>query len=167
MRGKTPIILVTIAVISLVMLSCSTTPPLQVGDKAPDFTLKSIDGKNVSLSDFRGKTVVLYVWATTCTTCLETEMPHLQIVYDRWPNDELVVLAINDFNELKTVQNEVKSRGFTFNFLLDPEQKIREQYCCGGGYPLIIIITPDGIYKKKQLGAFQSQQEMESWFESL
>jgi peroxiredoxin len=167
MIRKTPIILAVIAFISLVMISCSTAKVLEVGDKAPDFTLESIDGKSMSLSDFRGKTVVLYVWATTCKTCLETEMPHLQILYDSWPNDETVVLAINDFNELKTVQDEVKSRGFTFNFLLDPEHKIREQYCCGTGYPLIIIITPDGIYEKKNIGGFQSQQEMESWFESL
>jgi peroxiredoxin len=166
-KRKTPIILTIIALISLVMISCSTAPTLQIGDKAPDFTLQSIDGKNISLSDFQGKTVVLYVWATTCKTCLESEMPHLQTVYDGWTNNELVVLAINDFNELKTVQDEVKKRGFTFKFLLDPEQKIRGQYCCGSGYPLIIIITPDGIYKKKQLGAFQSQQEMENWFESL
>jgi peroxiredoxin len=167
MRGKTPLILMTVVLISLLMIGCSTSPTLQVGDKAPDFTLESIDGESISLSDFRGKTVVLYVWATTCKTCLEIEMPHLQTVYDRWPKDEMVVLAINDFNELKTVQDEVKSRGFTFHFLLDPENKIREQYCCGTGYPLIISISPDGIYNKKQLGAFQSQQEMESWFESL
>jgi peroxiredoxin len=167
MRRKTPLILATIALISLVMLGCSTAKVPQVGDKAPDFTLESIDGNSISLSDFRGKTVVLYVWATTCKTCLETEMPHLQIVYDGWLNDELVVLAINDFNELKTIQDVVKSRNFTFNFLLDPEQKIREQYGFGGGYPLIIIITPDGVYEKNNIGGFQSQQEMENWFESL
>jgi peroxiredoxin len=167
MKRKAPLILAAIALIPLVMLSCSTAKIPEAGDPAPDFILESIDGESISLSDFQGKVVVLYVWATTCKTCLEIEMPHLQAVYDKWPNDELVVLAINDFNELKTVQDVVKSHDFTFNFLLDPEQKIRNQYGCGIGYPLIISISPDGTYEKKQFGAFQSQQEMESWFESL
>jgi peroxiredoxin len=138
-----------------------------VGDKAPDFTLESVDGKSISMSDFSGKTVVLFLWSRGCTICLETEMPYLQTVYDRWPNNELVVLAINDDNELKTVQDIVESRGFTYNFLLDPEKKIRKQYCFGPAYPIIISISPDGIYKKNQVGDFRNQQERESWFESL
>jgi peroxiredoxin len=154
--------------LALLMSGCTASQACpKEGEQAPDFTLQSIDGNNVSLSDFRGKTVLIYLWATTCQTCLETEMPHLQTIYNKSPNNELIVLAVNDFNSPKTVRDEVERRGFTFLFLLDPQQIIRKQYICGIGYPVIVIISPDGTYKKKHAGQpFESQQELQSWLES-
>ena len=158
-------------IMMILILVISGCAPSQVcpkeGEEAPNFTLQNIDGQNVRLTDFRGKIVIIYLWATTCKTCLESEMPHLQSIYNKWPDNELIVLAINDSNSLKTVQDEVKKKGFTFNFLLDTQQIIRKQYVCGPGYPVIVIINPDGTYKKKTASQpFENQQELESWLES-
>ena len=82
MKRKTPIILATIALISLVMISCGTAKIPQVGDKAPDFTLESIDGKSISLSDFRGKVVLIVFTSVNCKEC-EEQMPHIIKAYQQ------------------------------------------------------------------------------------
>src|SRR5690606_32548559 len=67
-------------------------PDIAVGKLAPDFTLADLEGKEVSLSDFRGKYVLINFWATWCQYC-DLEMPDLDRLYKE--NEDLVVLAVN------------------------------------------------------------------------
>ena len=59
-----------------------------------DFTLQDLDGKSVSLSDYRGKWVVVNFWATTCPPCIK-EMPELSDFHDRHKDRDAVVLGVN------------------------------------------------------------------------
>ena len=65
----------------------------EVGNLAPDFTLPTLDGKQASLSQFRGKIVIVNFWQDT-GQC-RTELALIQTVYDTWPQDKLAVLSIS------------------------------------------------------------------------
>jgi thiol-disulfide isomerase/thioredoxin len=65
---------------------------LKIGATAPDFTTQTLDGKDVKLSDYRGKVVVLDFWATWCGPCM-TAMPHTQEVAAKYKDQDVVVLG--------------------------------------------------------------------------
>lgn len=65
---------------------------LEKGDQAPDFELKTLDGQTASLSDYKGKKVLVNFWATWCKPC-RTEMPDLDAIRSEY--DQVEVLAVN------------------------------------------------------------------------
>lgn len=93
-------------------------PGLEIGTTAPDFTLKTLDGKEVSLSDYRGKKVMINFWATWCGPC-EAEMPEMQDYYEKHQDENIEILAVN-IDPLNDVAGFVKKHGLTFPILLDP-----------------------------------------------
>ena len=62
---------------------------------AHNFSLATLDGKHVSLNDYRGKLVLLNFWATWCAPCRK-EMPSIQTLWDRYKDQDLVVLAVSE-----------------------------------------------------------------------
>ena len=85
------------------------------GSAAPDFSLRNINGKQVSLSDFKGDVVLINFWATWCAPCL-TEMPHIQKMYTELKDKGFHVLAISvdaprDISKIKPL---VRRNRFTF-----------------------------------------------------
>ncbi len=71
----------------------STRPGPKAGDLAPDFTVIDAEGKEVKLSDFRGKLVLLDIWATWCGPCVAS-MPHNSELAEKFAKDGLVILAV-------------------------------------------------------------------------
>lgn len=68
---------------------------IQPGKPASDFTTKDINGKTVSLSDFRGKTILLDFWASWCVPCRKS-MPHVKALYKKYGSKGLVVVCVSD-----------------------------------------------------------------------
>lgn len=105
---------------------------LSNGDTPPDFTLTSLDGKNVTLSELRGKKVVLNFWATWCPPC-KAEMPHMQNYYEQYAKkDNVEIIAVNLTSEERDVTADAKidsvmtfrdSFELTFPILLDQDPK--------------------------------------------
>jgi thiol-disulfide isomerase/thioredoxin len=93
--------------------------------KAPDFTLPSVEGKTMSLSDFHGKKVLLNFWATWCPPC-KAEMPEMQKFHEQYGKD-VVILAVNltstEANPDR-VQAYLQEEGFTFPVLLDEKDVV-------------------------------------------
>ena len=92
-------------------------------EKAPDFTLQDLDGNAVSLSELRGKVVVLDFWATWCVPCIKS-FPAMQIAMDNYSNDpDVEFLFINTWeqraNPIESVQAFMEKRGLTFPVLMD------------------------------------------------
>lgn len=85
------------------------------------FNLKQLGVKKVTLSQFRGKIVLLNFWATWCPPC-RAEMPDLQAIYDRF-KDQLVVLSITDEDGMK-VANFIGPSGYKYPILIDPSRKV-------------------------------------------
>lgn len=140
----------TIAVVSA-LAGCATTAATETGNAArasgaaPDFTLRDVDGRDVSLSDFTGRVVVLDFWATWCVPC-EAAMPHLQTMYEKYESQGLTIIAVSmDGPEtLSAVGPFARRYGLTFPVLLDVETKVTGIYNPKGTAPLSVLIGRDG-----------------------
>ncbi|KAB2494281.1 TlpA family protein disulfide reductase [Priestia endophytica] len=121
------------------------------GNIAPDFSLETLEGKVVSLSEFKGKKVFLNFWATWCPPC-RAEMPDIQKFSE---DEDVVVLAINlthTEDSLLTVDNFIQDRGFTFPILIDKNGEVAEQYRVQA-YPTSYMIDSEGRIQYIALGA--------------
>jgi peroxiredoxin len=96
---------------------------------APDFTLKTVDGASVSLSDYKGKVVLLNFWATWCPPCVR-ETPRLVRVAEKYKDQGLVVLGVNTTyqDEPAKVEQFVRNQRISYPVLLDPEGVAGEKY---------------------------------------
>src|SRR5262245_439009 len=99
-------------------------PP--AGGPAPAFTLNDLAGNEVSLSQFKGKPVLVHFWATWCGSCRH-EMPQLQEISRARPAD-VVVLGINFGERKKVVTAYAKEQGLAFPVLLDSRGKAASLY---------------------------------------
>ena len=110
--------------------------PLEVGEKAPHFSLPMITGGPLELSQFEGRVVVLNFWATWCPPCVE-EMPSLQRLFqERIP-------ALQDF---------VAKHEITLPIAKDPQRQVAVLYGTYK-YPESYIIGPQGLVRKKFIGS--------------
>ena len=112
------------------LLDVTSEEGLTKGDLAPDFTLTTLDGKKVQLSELKGKKVIVNFWATWCPPC-KAEMPHMQNFYEDFSDEENIeILAVNMTSEDKeeSVQNFVQDYELTFPIPLDTEGVVRETY---------------------------------------
>lgn len=132
-----------------------------VGSRAPDFTLTTLDGNQVSLSQYRGQKVVLNFWASWCSPC-KIELPHIQEVYDKLKDGgEVAVITVaggeSDENEIRDF---IKMKGFTFPVLLDSTESAFNRYNLTS-IPKTFFLDKNGVIKKVQLGMFTSAGEIE------
>ena len=167
MRTKTSIILTVAALILMAMIGCGTAKIPQVGDKAPAFTLESIDGKNISLSDFQGKIVLIVFTSVNCKEC-EGQMPYVVGAYQQ-ENGKMAVLDIyHMIYDPRLVRDYVTNKQFTtFPSLPDPNNTVANFYGATRYPPTNFIIDAAGIIKFKKIGPFQSQEEIEDILKSL
>jgi peroxiredoxin len=98
----------------------------EVGKRAPDFTLPTLDGKNVSLSEFRGKIVIINFWQNTQQS--RNDLDDIQAVYDKWPQDKLAILAISWKQTPKDVQSFLDSKPLTLPILIDETGEVAAKY---------------------------------------
>jgi peroxiredoxin len=137
----------------------------ELGERAPDFTLPTIDGKATSLSQFRGKIVMVNFWQSSCPACVE-ETPYIQAVFDGWPSDKLEILAVSVGERAVFVQTFLDSKGLTFPTLLDSDEAVHNIYRVSS-FPTTFFINADGIIKEIKSGHFTSQFEIETMLKSL
>ena len=132
-------------------LISSKKPGLSVGTPAPGFSFPGLDGKMVSLSDYRGKIVFVNIWATWCRPCVE-EMPSMEKLYKKMSGEKFEILAVSiDATGKKDVAHFMEKLKLTFLALLDPKSSIRSLYLTTG-IPESFIINQNGIIVKKIIG---------------
>ncbi len=137
----------------------------ELGKRAPDFTLPTLDGKQLSLGQFRGKMVMVNFWETSCPACA-SEMPYIQTIFDVWPRDQLEILAVSVGERAAFVQSFVDRRGLTFPALLDSDEAVSKIYQISV-IPTTLFINADGIIMEIKKGRFVSQFEIEDILKSL
>lgn len=141
----------------------SETSP-EIGKVAPDFTLESIDGQSISLSNFRGKTVLLNFWMTSCDACV-SELPYLQNASDNLTGQQLVILSVNCGESGQAVHSVVDRLKLSIPVLLDPEGTVCTAYKRGA--PTTFLIDSSGIIQVIKDDAFENPGEVESMLGSL
>jgi len=125
--------------------------PVRVGLPAPDFTYPGLDGKKVSLSDYRGKVVFVNIWATWCPPCVE-EMPSMQKLYQKLKGENFEILAVSiDSRGAKDVVPFMKKYKLTFPVLIDSMGTVKRIYKTTG-VPESFIIDKNGIIVEKVIG---------------
>ena len=118
---------------------------------APNFTFPDLDGKMVSLIDYKGKVVLLNIWATWCAPCV-AEMPSMEKLYQELKGEGFEILAISvDEAGAKAVIPFMEKHKLGFPVLLDPKGDIKNLYQATG-IPESFIIDKDGIIVEKIIG---------------
>lgn len=135
------------------------------GDIAPDFRLLSREGPAISLSDFRGKTVILNFWASWCVPCKE-EMPYLEAIHRERGGQGVVVLGVNIEEEKGTVDQFMQEMGLTFPVVLDSNGSVTNRYFVRY-IPTTFILDKDGVIRLKKVGPFQSTEEIAAVLENI
>lgn len=128
---------------------------------ATNFTVKNLDGEDVSLNDYRGKTVILDFWATWCGPCISS-FPGMQNAVNKYKeNEDVVFLFVDTFENGPTreesVQNFIDNNDYTFHVLIDPFSKDTSSYEIASAYnvtgiPTKVIIDKEGKMRFKDVG---------------
>ena len=120
------------------------------GKLPPDFSLKSMSGENIRLSEMRGKVVMINFWATWCAPCRK-EMPLLNDIYNKHKNSGFVLLGVNIDNTSKKAEKMAKKLGINFPILFDSSKKVSEAYSVSA-MPFTIILDKGGKVRQIHKG---------------
>ncbi len=162
------LLLALLATVPAAAISCAppqtaaqTLPPIgwQIGTLGPEFSLVDPQSKSVSLSDFRGKPVLVNFWATWCPSC-QLEMPFLQQVYDDWSKKGLIVLAIDTGESPAKVKDFFSSKALSLPVLFDFTGSTSDKYGVSA-IPTTFFIDGTGVIRQKMIGAFPSAKGIE------
>ncbi|RAK18469.1 peroxiredoxin [Anoxybacillus vitaminiphilus] len=136
------------------------TTGLDIGNAAPDFELKTLDGKSIRLSELQGKKVILNFWATWCPPC-QAEMPEMQNFYEKY-NEDVEILAVNltSQDSRDKVASFIKEYGLTFPVVLDEEGDVLKLYKISP-IPTSYMIDREGTIRHKYVGPMTYEQMVE------
>jgi peroxiredoxin len=121
------------------------------GQKAPDFTLKDINGKSMSLSSFKGKVVLLNFWATWCPPC-RAEIPAMNKLNQLLKNKGLVILAVSTDRSVDDVKDFLSSVPVNFTVVTDEKLAVTRNLYKVFMVPTTFLIDKRGIIVKKYFG---------------
>jgi cytochrome c biogenesis protein CcmG, thiol:disulfide interchange protein DsbE len=139
--------------------------PAAGGARAPGFTLETLDGRSVSLGQYRGKVVLLNVWATWCSPCV-WEMPSMERLYRELAPRGLEVVAVSvdavgpgaGRTGLRFIEQFVEDLGITFTVLHDGGGEMRRAYGVSG-LPTTYLIDRNGMIVHTRLGPAEWDDE--------
>jgi len=142
-------------------------PSPQIGFAAPDFTLDTLDGKTITLSELRGQPALINLWASWCPPC-RAEMPALDAVYREYRDAGFVVLAVNTTYQ----DSEADARAFalnlglTFPILLDRDGATSRRYQMQA-LPTTFFVGRDGTIRDIMIGGPMSEALIASKIDGL
>jgi thiol-disulfide isomerase/thioredoxin len=142
----------------------STNATTSTGERAPDFSVTSLDGSTVRLADYAGKPVVLHFWATWCGPC-RRELPIFDKIRGRYQSRGIVFLPIAVNDQRDKVKQYLQEQNLHFTSTLDPSggslSKYRSRYV-----PTTVTVDGKGIIVEKHIGA-ASEQDWSDMMEKL
>ncbi|MBN1375050.1 MAG: redoxin domain-containing protein [Dehalococcoidia bacterium] len=144
----------------------STGEAPYMGSKAPDFTLTTLDSKDISLSKYRGKKVILNFWASWCTPC-KVELPHLQELWEKEGDsgDFILLTVAGSQSEEELIRKHVNDNGYSFTVCMDHADDVFNRYGIVS-IPRTYFIDSGGTIRRIQQGMFTSAGEVEFMLDS-
>lgn len=139
-QNFTPILMTVLTV--LFMGISLKTAALDIGELAPDFTLKSTQGENFNLSEQRGQIIVINFWASWCGPCRK-EMPMLESLHNKYNNLGVSVWGINVEQENQAGKDFLADLNLSFPIFFDSSNKIAANYQVEA-MPTTVIIDRNG-----------------------
>lgn len=121
-----------------------------IGQRAPDFTLKDLEGNAISLSDFRGRPVLLNIMHTWCVPC-NASAPDMAAAFEANKDKGLVILAVDVEEPAEAVEAFIAKYGLTYPFVLDPNGEVVRQYRVRG-VPTSYFLDANGVIRAIQPG---------------
>jgi peroxiredoxin len=164
MKFRLASLLMVVVCIALVLGGCggSSDPPLQVGDKHPDFSLKGIDAETHSLSSLvNKKTMMIYVFRD-CTGC-EISVPLVETAYKDLKS-KLNVAIIFGKENIMTVTDYVNKKKWGLSpILIDETDSLYKKYGLAEVRPVTVLLDSQGIIQKIKVGPFSNPGEVATW----
>jgi thiol-disulfide isomerase/thioredoxin len=146
------------AVIAAMSILAGCTERGKSDARAADFNLQDMAGKDVKLSDYKGKVVLLDFWATWCPPC-RASIPGLEKIHKAYKDRGVVVLAVSlDEGGWDDVKTFIKDYGITY-MVLKGTDDVAEQYQVRT-IPMILVLDKDGRIRKRYLG-FGNEEDLE------
>jgi peroxiredoxin len=122
----------------------------QPSSLAPDFSIKTLDGQEITLSRLRGKVILIDFWATWCGPCRES-IPHLIHLHNTYKAKGFEVIGLSqDKGDVETVRNFVKSLDIPYPIAMSPEEVSRRFGV--SALPTTVLIDREGRIQQKVLG---------------
>ena len=138
----------------------------EVGKRAPDFTVSTLDGDAVTLSSLHGKIVMVNFWSVGCGPCM-VEMPDIDEIYKTWSGPiDLVVLAINVGDHETYIRKAIEEKKWEMPIYIDPDRVAVKGYQIYR-IPRTFFVDTSGIIRKIELGRFDNKQEIEDALSSI
>jgi peroxiredoxin len=120
------------------------------GVPPPDFTLPSLNGKSITLSELKGKVVLINFWATWCPPC-KLEMPSMERVYRKFKHNGFTILAVDIMEKPETVKKFAREYKLSFPILLDATGEVSAKYMANA-IPTSYIVDKKGNAVGRVLG---------------
>ncbi len=132
---------------AVLIFTCTQTfaSSVKLSEAAPDFTLKSLQGSNLRLEEYRGQVVLINFWASWCGPCRQ-EMPILDRLHQRYEDTGFAVLGVNVEGEVKPAKEIVDKTNVTFPVLIDEGQAVSELYDLEA-MPSTVVVDRDGVVR--------------------
>lgn len=146
-KNSVLIVLLAVCAISSLAVAGGLMIKMPADSNASNFTLMSAQGHDISLSDYRGKFVLLNFWATWCPPCIK-EMPALNVLHNKLKGrNGLYVVAVHAGPALATVKKFLKDNPVDYDVVIDKNMSLSSWQV--SGLPTTFLINPDGkvIYK--------------------
>ena len=163
-KGRS-VVVVTLIIVILALLgfTAGCDSPNPSGDEAPDFTLPTLTGTNITLSELRGAPVVLNFWSIGCSWC-RYQLPFLETVAQQ-AGEQIEVVATNVVDSSASVQSFFGDYEPTMIVALDTDREVFADYCLNfsnpkGSIPFTLFVDSEGIVQYQRLGAFSSEEEL-------
>jgi len=144
--------------LSFFLFFCSSSPrnSIEEGDPVPGFKTEYINGQTFSITEVKGKKILVHFWADWCSEC-RAEFPKLEEAYQKYKAENFEIIAINVGQSKKHVESFVEEFNLTFPMLLDEHSEIARQFGIRG-LPTNFFIDENMVVAKIIIGWVDEKQ---------